>query len=188
MFTYTFTFKYSWLLILALALMVGCGADDSGADPCTCSGDNCCCGGQDSECKQGYLCGSGGQCKTFTQFAFTISVTGKVNSKPPKGSSWDADGLPDPYVKVLRYGSQQCKSSTVNNSLEISASCKLSTITEGTKLSVEVYDEDTSGDTMIFKGGWPSGIPSAAFGGAPSKLSAAVDHTDGGVTVTLKKN
>ncbi len=174
--------------MLLTLLALGCGSSTDNGGDCTCTGDSCCCGGSDAECKQGYLCGGGGQCKTITQFAFTITVTGKVNSKPPKSSSWDADGLPDPYVKVLRYGSQQCKSSTANNTLDINASCKLSTLSEGTKLTVEVHDEDTSGDALIFKGGWPSGIPYSAFvDGASTKLSGTVDHT-GGLSVTLKKN
>ena len=182
------------LIPCAMIVLVAAGCDpspesgdDAGAQ-CSCTGDSCCCGGMDTECKQGYLCATGGHCKTITQFSFTITVTGTINAKAPKGSAWDSDGLPDPYVKVLRYGSQQCKTPAAKDTLEISASCKLSTITEGTKLSVEVHDEDAAGDTLIFKGGWPTGVPLSAFTGAPSKLSGAVDYTSGGVSVSLKKN
>lgn len=182
----------SILATLLVFLVAGCGADDGtgdGGSACTCTGSACCCGGLDTECEMGYLCAPDRHCKTVTNFSFTIVVTGKINVKPPKGSSWDTDGLPDPYVKVLRYGSQQCKSAAVKNTLEINASCKLSTVTEGTKLSIEAHDEDTAGDTMIFKGGWANGIPFSVFltGAAPSQISGAVDHTSG-VKVSFKRN
>ena len=181
------TLKRNLLALSATLLLIfnGCGSD-TGAD-CPCTGDSCCCAGLDSECKQGYLCATDNSCKTVSQFAFTINVTGKIKSKPPTGSSWDTDGLPDPYVEVSRYGSQQCKSATADNTLEIKAECKLSTITVGTKLTLEVRDADGSKDTVIYKGGWPNGIPFSLFvASSPTSVPGSVDHTEG-LSVSLKR-
>jgi len=158
------------------------GADSHGFRCGFCSGDNCCCSGLDSECKSGYLCWRDAICEPVNVFSFDTTVYGKIKDPPPAtvGTSWDADGLPDPYV-VIRRGTQELYRSTADqDTLDISAFTTLSGLSPGQAILIEVFDEDGASDTLVYRGGWPGGIPHDVFLNPLSiQLPTTVDHTTG---------